>query len=263
MISQSSLYNFITINTILILLALFQNNFCIFIKNEFIIYLFFIFRNYFLMNFIEYGTRDKPFINNTTQGRPIPTYKYEFDINIWRTTSIETITYFYTKSYIKTYSYPSFIYEIAFFIPTSFLFEIIFDFFHYFAHRLLHHSMIYKYVHKMHHKFKHPSVITTFYQDPADLIITNSIPTMLALSFISHTNFQYHLITIYKTFVEISGHSGKHSYPTCSFTQCIWIPKSIGIELYTENHDLHHSENNCNYGKRFSLWDKIFGTYKI
>ena len=48
--------------------------------------------------------------------------------------------------------------------------------------------------------------------------------------------------------------------PTSSFPQCIWLPRLFNIELYTEDHDLHHSRNNCNYSKRFSLWDKIFKT---
>lgn len=63
-------------------------------------------------------------------------------------------------------------------------------------------------------------------------------------------------------FIEISGHIGKRMHPTSSFSQFIWLPKFFNIELYTEDHDLHHSHNNCNYSKRFSLWDKVFGTHK-
>jgi sterol desaturase/sphingolipid hydroxylase (fatty acid hydroxylase superfamily) len=40
------------------------------------------------------------------------------------------------------------------------------------------------------------------------------------------------------------------------------LPKWLNIELYCEDHDIHHSVNNCNYSKRFSLWDKVFGTFK-
>ena len=122
---------------------------------------------------------------------------------------------------------------------------------------------IYKFLHKKHHTFKHPIAIITFYQDPIDLIITNSIPTIISLllfPYISYLQFNY--ITIYKIFTEICGHSGKKSYPTSSFLQFMWLPKFLKIELYTEDHDLHHSLNNCNYSKRFSLWDKIFNTYK-
>jgi sterol desaturase/sphingolipid hydroxylase (fatty acid hydroxylase superfamily) len=76
------------------------------------------------------------------------------------------------------------------------------------------------------------------------------------------TYYQYILISIYKTAVEIAGHTGKKSYPTSSFPQFPWITKSLNIELYTEDHDSHHRFFKYNYSKRFSLWDKVFGTYK-
>jgi sterol desaturase/sphingolipid hydroxylase (fatty acid hydroxylase superfamily) len=129
----------------------------------------------------------------------------------------------------------------------------------------LHHPYFYKYFHKKHHKFQHPIAITTFYQDPVDLLITNSFPTMMTLlllsPMVSISHFQFHMILVYKTFLEIGGHIGKHAYPSSSFPQCKWLPQWLCIELYTEDHDYHHSHNHCNYGKRFSLWDKVFGTY--
>jgi sterol desaturase/sphingolipid hydroxylase (fatty acid hydroxylase superfamily) len=122
---------------------------------------------------------------------------------------------------------------------------------------------IYKYLHKKHHKFKHPIAITTFYQEPFDLIITNSLPTILSLLIVPHlTYLQFHFIIVYKNFIEISGHSGKILYPVSSFPQFMWLPKWLRIDLYCEDHDYHHSFNNCNYSKRFSLWDKVFNTYK-
>jgi sterol desaturase/sphingolipid hydroxylase (fatty acid hydroxylase superfamily) len=115
----------------------------------------------------------------------------------------------------------------------------------------------------MHHTFPHPIAINAFYQDPIDLLITNSLPTYVALSLIpSISYFEWNVMLIYKNFIEIAGHSGKKSYPISSFPQFIWLPKWLGMELYTEDHDLHHSLNNCNYSKRFSLWDKAFGTYR-
>ena len=73
--------------------------------------------------------------------------------------------------------------------------------------------------------------------------------------------FQFILLVVYKTAVEIAGHTGKKTYPTSSFPQFPWLVKYLGIELYTENHDLHHRYLNCNFSKRLSLWDKLFGTY--
>ena len=71
----------------------------------------------------------------------------------------------------------------------------------------------------------------------------------------------FKLIMTYKSFIEISGHSGKNPNGS-SFVQFFWLPKIFGIELHTKDHDIHHILNNCNYSKRFSFWDKIFNTYK-
>jgi sterol desaturase/sphingolipid hydroxylase (fatty acid hydroxylase superfamily) len=105
--------------------------------------------------------------------------------------------------------------------------------------------------------------MTTFYHHPLDILLTISLPTMLSLLLLpSVSSFEFVLLSVYKIFSEISGHAGKRLAPTGSFPQFIWLPKWLSIELYTEDHDLHHSMNNCNYAKRFSLWDKVFGTFR-
>eukprot|EP01134_Creolimax_fragrantissima_P007419 CFRG7419T1 len=35
----------------------------------------------------------------------------------------------------------------------------------------------------------------------------------------------------------------------------------LGIELYVVDHNWHHVANKGNFGKRFSLWDRVFDTY--
>jgi len=73
----------------------------------------------------------------------------------------------------------------------------------------------------------------------------------------------YNLIIVYKIFLEISGHTGK-KFNSSSFPQFIWLTKIFKIKLITEDHDNHHKKNNCNYSKRFMLWDIVFGTrYKL
>jgi sterol desaturase/sphingolipid hydroxylase (fatty acid hydroxylase superfamily) len=69
------------------------------------------------------------------------------------------------------------------------------------------------------------------------------------------------MLIVYKTSVEIAGHTGKKLYPTSSFPQFPWLVKYFNIELYTEDHDIHHRLLKYNFSKRLSLWDKIFGTY--
>ena len=159
-------------------------------------------------------------------------------------------------------------YDILFFIPVSFLFEIIFDFFHYWTHRMVHmNAFLYINFHKKHHLYIYPTTILEFYHDPIDLILTNSIPFLLTIFIISCmyipiSLFTLNMLIVYKTYIEISGHTGKRLYPSGSFPQFIWLPKLLGIQLYTENHDYHHTHTNCNFSKRFTLWDKVFGTYK-
>ena len=252
-ISKASAKNFLCINSFLLLFSFFQHNLTIFIT-----------RNYILLNLIDFLTKTKERINNDPKHYPIEKFTYEFHLNVVRISMIESLTHVYIKNYIvNTLIKPSIYYEILTFIPYSFLFEIIFDLFHYLSHRLLHHKLLYKYMHKKHHTFLHPIPIITFYQDTFDFLLTNSVPTIFSLLLIPKISyFQFHIIIIYKTYIEICGHCGKKTYPMCSFHQFIWITKWLNICLYTEDHDLHHSLNNCNYSKRFSLWDKVFHTYK-
>jgi sterol desaturase/sphingolipid hydroxylase (fatty acid hydroxylase superfamily) len=146
----------------------------------------------------------------------------------------------------------------------SLYFELIFDFFHYWTHRLCHETLLYRYVHKIHHENPYPTTIQTFTHHPMDLILTNTFPimaTMAACPF-SIDMLSWHILLVYKSFVEISGHTSRIMAPSGSFPQWVWIVKMLDIQLYTEDHTLHHNLHTCNYGKRFSMWDKIFGTYR-
>ena len=58
----------------------------------------------------------------------------------------------------------------------------------------------------------------------------------------------------------VAGHCGCHSDAT-SFPQCVWLPRLLGIALTTRDHDAHHTRPKaCNFAKRFTLWDRAFGT---
>ncbi len=221
-------------------------------------------RNYTLMSIIKFGLRNKK--NIVENMEPLKEeYKHEFLVHFFQATLIETLTLMLIHNNYFIFPITDFniLYEFLWFIPKSFMFEIVFDFFHYWSHRMAHsNKTLYKLLHKKHHKFTHPTAIITYYQEPLDLILTNSIPTILTLCLVPRvTYFQYTLILLYKSYIEISGHVGKKLHPISSFTQFIWLPRYLGIELYAEDHDTHHSKNNCNYSKRFSLWDKVFGTY--
>ena len=156
------------------------------------------------------------------------------------------------------------------FIAVSFTEEIIFDFFHYWSHRILHEkTFLYRSLHSLHHHNTNPTVFHTFNDSVLGTIFTNTIPHLLALSILKLLigrpiyNVEHCFLLVYKTFVEVSGHTGKALGKASSFPQFKWLPVYFGIELYTSDHHLHHRNSKKNFSKRFSLWDKVFGTYLL
>lgn len=270
MISYSSIKNFTIINAFLFLLSAFQyatvssvsilnintvNTWSVLFLT---VYTVLIIRNYVLVYFIDNSIKNKPSIHSPSEIDKGTTY--ELHKNLIITTALEAGTQLCIQYSFVDPTQPS---RLLYFIPLSFFFEILLDFFHYCAHRLLHHKSLYAYIHKKHHRFHHPHSMTTFYHHPLDILLTISLPTALSLCLLpSVSYFEFVLLSVYKIFSEISGHTGKQLAPTGSFPQFIWLPKWLSIDLYTEDHDLHHSMNNCNYAKRFSLWDKVFGTFR-
>lgn len=154
------------------------------------------------------------------------------------------------------------------FIPISFVVELVFDFFHYWAHRILHTCSVLYTIHKKHHSIHSLSGIVTFYQDPLDYLLTNYIPMIGSLVITKYfLNIEIHLLlysflVMYKEFIEIAGHVDILKSRSFSFPQFIWLPLLFGIEMTQIVHHNHHLYLNCNYSKRFCIWDKAFGTYR-
>ena len=221
-------------------------------------------KNVAMMKNIEHFVKDKPWIGGDTRKVPSPAYRGEFWFNLIRTSLVESFTKFVVYNYVVRAGAVEYWRDLLLFVPYSLAFEIIFDFFHYWSHRLLHiYPFLYRNVHKHHHKFPYPTPIIAFYQSPIDLLLTNTLPSLAALFLLpSASKWLVCLLFTYKTHTEISGHTGRDIPSTPSFPQCIWIPRVLKFALHTEDHDLHHSLNNCNYSKRFAIWDKLFGTFK-
>jgi lathosterol oxidase len=153
-------------------------------------------------------------------------------------------------------------YELLTFIPRSFLFELVFDLAHYTAHRLAHSiPMVYKAIHKEHHQDILISPWTTFHQHPVDLLLTNTLPLLFASHIVPTSQLFICVMMWYKTLLEVGGHLGKVTKAN-SFPQCIWLPRLLKIELKSEEHNLHHRNPMRNFSKRFSIWDRAFGTFE-
>lgn len=209
-------------------------------------------------NYISYSV-----INNATVRRPYITTgvrKQTFDlVNFAKTGLIETASYYYASRVVARVS-SSILMDIVLFIPTSFVFELVFDFFHYWTHRGAHMNYtVYKMVHSKHHEHALVDASTTYQHSALDLLLTNFLPIVLATSIVPLSDYTTVLVFWFKSLVEVAGHTGKDT--SSSFIQCIWLPQALGIELYSRNHNLHHISAKYNFSKRFSIWDKLFGTF--
>jgi sterol desaturase/sphingolipid hydroxylase (fatty acid hydroxylase superfamily) len=156
------------------------------------------------------------------------------------------------------------VWEYLLFIPKSFLVELMFDFGHYWTHRLAHKiKWLYRVAHATHHRDSNPSPWTTFDQSFLEVVITNMIPLLVALSLCPRLSlWQFHLLLAYKTYTEVAGHCGIDSNGV-SFPQCPGIFMRVFTNVCITNHE-HHEHHRVLYGnfsKRFRLWDVVFGTY--
>jgi sterol desaturase/sphingolipid hydroxylase (fatty acid hydroxylase superfamily) len=267
MISFSSFKVFLNLNIPLCIYSYIES--ILFSKIDMLFGIFYTtFKNCLFIDVIDYKLANTDYIEyiDYNENRIIPEeqFKGEFVMYLFHTSVLEYLTFAIVQIYFINDTH-NILEDLLLFIPYSFCFEVIFDLFHYMLHRLCHSKYIYKYIHKIHHTHKYQTTILTFYHSPLDFIISNTVPLILTIyimtEFIAKPSlFMFRLLSTYKTFIEISGHSGKNANGS-SFIQFFWLPKLLNIELHTIHHDLHHTMNNCNYSKRFSLWDKIFGTF--
>lgn len=267
MISLKSLLIFLTINGGLLLLSTIHYFILINTKIFFILKLL----SFIIKNLLFVKIVDQIVLNNKKNIKeiiikPKEQFPYEFMSYLLMSSVIEIITFY---SISKENNIQNIIRDLILFIPISFIFEIIFDFFHYWAHRIFHmNSFLYKNIHKTHHTHTDVAPIITFVQNPLDLILSNSLPSYLAFFIMKHViNMNvslYMLICIwtYKSYIEIVGHADIKTKKTSSFVQCVWIPRLFNITLFSKHHMLHHSLITKNFSKRFSLWDKVFHTFK-
>jgi len=209
-------------------------------------------RNLFLMNGIRMLCEKKPRI--APSSKPLETFPYEFVLNVLSTTFLDSVVVYGITESLRQRN-PSFmdlgvIWSPLFlprFIMRSFVFELVFDGFHYSMHRLFHvQPFLYRHFHKHHHRHHHPDLITTFYHHPIDLLVTTLVPLCITVRLCASilTNIvEWRLILFYKMYIEMCGHLGRHTFPTSGFTQCMWLPRLLRIQLYSEDHEAHHSLN--------------------
>lgn len=131
MVSFKSVVNFFSINTMLTSLAIVQHAL---IENQPCVYgwllttyAIFVIRNYYLMALIEHGIENKTLIKTHLTVKE--SYKHEFHLNVLSSTFIETLTYVVVRLFILNAYSTITLGDVIWFIPYSFLFELVFDFF--------------------------------------------------------------------------------------------------------------------------------------
>ena len=153
LVSKNSLKNYVVVNGFLLSIGFAQYSVLVFYCqevvwfNNFMVTLScFVARNYLLLNFINYSTQTKQKIaQNYGDGNPRERYKFEFHKHVVTSTAVEAVTHIVISTGISTgisistgtsaSTSTSVSSSLLYFIPVSFLFEIIFDFFHYGTHR--------------------------------------------------------------------------------------------------------------------------------
>ncbi|KAH9255179.1 hypothetical protein BASA81_006619 [Batrachochytrium salamandrivorans] len=230
------------------------------------LYLCALFRLGFLASVLEYFTRSRRDRPKTTSGSEEETRNALWGL-FCVTAPLEAIM---MGVGLARFTKPHNNYSWLLFIPRTFVFELVFDFGHYWAHRLVHSQpWLYKLSgHKTHHQVVHPTPFSTFHQELVDSLLSNVLPYFTALAVLDRglgicfTPNQLLLALGLKTYVEVAGHVGVLDSRATSFPQCVWLPRTLGIALQTKDHDLHHTHGGrSNFAKRFTLFDKLFGTY--
>lgn len=255
MVSLKSLKRFVIINSLVFSVAYIHYTVLVWVQyNLLVLWLTVLFENIIIHTCYSQLFASKKFITEGTRTQ-------QFNLaNFVGGTLIHPVTILLVHT-VTTGPPTSYFYDVITFIPMSFAFEILFDFFHYWTHRTAHTvPWIYRNLHKTHHEHQFIDINSTYHIGSLDVFLTVSVPFFLSASMIPVSDYSIMVLYWYKTIVEHAGHVGKEG--GSSFPQFIWLPKVFGIELYSNDHNYHHVNGKYNFSKRLSLWDKVFGTYK-
>merc|ERR1712060_376623 len=158
--------------------------------------------------------------------------------------------------------------SIVLILPFKFFFgDLVNDALYYWLHTNLHKPQWYT-QHKLHHLVKHPIAwcagIMNWEEMLATFLITRIFtPIIIYYIFGPWKVPEFCVYNLYLGAFEISGHSGcigGNILSTMRIGTDIFM-LALGIQLEVGHHDLHHELSTVNFGKRCSLYDKIFGTY--
>ena len=137
-------------------------------------------------------------------------------------------------------------------------FLLIWDFFQYWVHRFVHVGKIYRIFHSFHHDV-HMSVLNSFRHHPLEHILLNFILNLPVAMFVSviYPGVTVQGFWIVMTIFSLFLHADIEVPP---------IPLVRSVMMLPNHHRVHHSvasaDFNKNFGQYFTIWDRLFGTYR-
>jgi sterol desaturase/sphingolipid hydroxylase (fatty acid hydroxylase superfamily) len=135
---------------------------------------------------------------------------------------------------------------------------VLLDLLYYFVHRLEHAVPLLWRVHAMHHSDPDVDLTTALRHHPFEIFLTSAAYWFAALVLgISALIVGIHALAVFSTAVV---QHGNLRLPD-------WLDRRLQLVLVTmDMHRIHHSvladQANSNYGAIFSVWDRLFGTYR-
>jgi sterol desaturase/sphingolipid hydroxylase (fatty acid hydroxylase superfamily) len=144
------------------------------------------------------------------------------------------------------------------YILAGLTFLLFWDFFQYWVHRIMHMGLIFKVLHSFHHDV-HMSVLNSFRHHPLELICLNFMLNLPVAMFISvvYPGVTVQSFWIVMTVFSLFLHADIEVPP---------IPLISSVMMLPNHHRVHHSfdsaDFNKNFGQYFTIWDRLFGTYR-
>lgn len=144
------------------------------------------------------------------------------------------------------------------YVVSGITYLLLWDFFQYWAHRLMHVPSIFKLLHSFHHDV-HMTVLNSYRHHPLEIIALNFVLNLPVAMFISVVYPQVSLPIFWTVMACFA------LFLHADF-EVPRIPILSSLMMLPNHHRVHHSlaskDFNKNFGQYFTIWDRLFGTYR-
>jgi sterol desaturase/sphingolipid hydroxylase (fatty acid hydroxylase superfamily) len=130
---------------------------------------------------------------------------------------------------------------------------IMYDLMFFVIHRTLHMRQFY-WIHKMHHEYNNTVIWADAHTSLLEVVFVAVIPNIIIGMLINMHLYTQYMLIIVSIALGISQHSS-YDLPYSPFDLIPFCDTYRG-------HTLHHKLTNVNYAPYWTLWDRIFGSYR-